>query len=208
MTTDGSHPFSTHPTCASCTTAASPTTSRPRDLEAVGEEFVSDNDTEVAARLIGHEMATGVHPAATRSTSCRSSSTASTPCCARPGTSSPSSAIRLSCKPAIVAVHDRYVAMASEYRALADLPDIDKAKIFEPIAEPTSRLESALTTIAPPCSTATSIDARDQHELRDRTRIRRAIVNPKGRHNMAVGLMNRLDIRSTGDCRPLHRRPV
>ena len=38
----------------------------------------------------------------------------------------------IACKPAIVAEHRQWVAMASEYRALAGLPGIDDARIFEP----------------------------------------------------------------------------
>jgi len=36
------------------------------------------------------------------------------------------------CKPAVVAEHDDYVAIASEFRSLAHLPDIKNAKVFEP----------------------------------------------------------------------------
>ncbi|MDD7968929.1 class II glutamine amidotransferase domain-containing protein [Actinomycetospora lemnae] len=38
----------------------------------------------------------------------------------------------IACKPAVIAEHPRWVAMASEFRALADLPGIDEARIFEP----------------------------------------------------------------------------
>ena len=38
----------------------------------------------------------------------------------------------IACKPAIIAETDDWVAMASEYRALAGLPGIDAARIFEP----------------------------------------------------------------------------
>ena len=38
----------------------------------------------------------------------------------------------IACKPAIIAETDDYVAMASEYRALAALPGIENARIFEP----------------------------------------------------------------------------
>ena len=41
----------------------------------------------------------------------------------------------IACKPAIIAETDRWVAMASEYRALAELPGIDTARIFEPEPE-------------------------------------------------------------------------
>ncbi|HYQ39205.1 MAG TPA: glutamine amidotransferase family protein, partial [Pseudomonas sp.] len=38
----------------------------------------------------------------------------------------------IACKPAILAETDDYVAMASEYQALASLPGIDKARVWEP----------------------------------------------------------------------------
>ena len=38
----------------------------------------------------------------------------------------------IACKPAVLAETDDYVAMASEYQALASLPGIDKAKVWEP----------------------------------------------------------------------------
>ncbi|NKX52781.1 glutamine amidotransferase, partial [Arthrobacter deserti] len=38
----------------------------------------------------------------------------------------------IACKPAIIAETEDYVAMASEFRALAGLPGIDNARIFEP----------------------------------------------------------------------------
>jgi methylamine---glutamate N-methyltransferase subunit A len=39
------------------------------------------------------------------------------------------------CKPAVVAEHKDYVAVSSEYRALAHLPDVRNAKVFEPQPE-------------------------------------------------------------------------
>jgi amidophosphoribosyltransferase len=36
------------------------------------------------------------------------------------------------CKPAVVAETDAYVAIASEFRSLAHLPDIGQARVFEP----------------------------------------------------------------------------
>jgi glutamate synthase domain-containing protein 1 len=40
-----------------------------------------------------------------------------------------------SCKPAVVAETDDYVAIASEFHALAHLPDVRRARIFEPEPE-------------------------------------------------------------------------
>ena len=39
------------------------------------------------------------------------------------------------CKPAVIAECEDYVAMASEYRALAQLPGIQEASVFEPMPE-------------------------------------------------------------------------
>jgi glutamate synthase domain-containing protein 1 len=39
------------------------------------------------------------------------------------------------CKPAVVAETDRYVAIASEFRSLAHLPDVQNAQLFEPAPE-------------------------------------------------------------------------
>ena len=36
------------------------------------------------------------------------------------------------CKPAVVAETDDYVAIASEFRSLAHLPDVSNARVFEP----------------------------------------------------------------------------
>jgi hypothetical protein len=38
----------------------------------------------------------------------------------------------IACKPAVMAETEDYVAFGSEYRALAMLPDIQKARLFEP----------------------------------------------------------------------------
>ena len=38
----------------------------------------------------------------------------------------------IACKPAVIAETDDWVAMASEYRALAQLPNVDSAKVWEP----------------------------------------------------------------------------
>ena len=38
----------------------------------------------------------------------------------------------IACKPAVLAETDKYVAFGSEYRALAGLPGIEKAKVWEP----------------------------------------------------------------------------
>ena len=39
---------------------------------------------------------------------------------------------KIACKPAVMAQTDKYVAFGSEFRALASLPDIEKANVWEP----------------------------------------------------------------------------
>ena len=41
----------------------------------------------------------------------------------------------IACKPAVIAETDDWVAMGSEYRALAGLPGVERAKIWEPEPE-------------------------------------------------------------------------
>ena len=38
----------------------------------------------------------------------------------------------IACKPAVIAETKNYVAIASEFQAMAHLPDVNDAKIFEP----------------------------------------------------------------------------
>ena len=38
----------------------------------------------------------------------------------------------IACKPAVIAETDDYVAIASEFQAMAHLPNVNNAKIFEP----------------------------------------------------------------------------
>lgn len=133
ITTDGSHPFSTHDDlCVVHNGSFSNYFSVKRDLEALGEEFLTKNDTEVAARLIGYEMSHGRDLGDALMVLQKQLDGFYTLLCA---TENQFAVVRdaVSCKPAVVAVHDRYVAMASEYRALTELPDIDNAKVFEPI---------------------------------------------------------------------------
>jgi glutamate synthase domain-containing protein 1 len=132
ITTDGSHPFSTHDDlCVVHNGSFSNYFSVRRDLEAEGETFLTENDTEVAARLLGHEMGRGRDLGDALEILQKEMDGFYTLLCA---TRDQFAVVRdaISCKPAVVAVHPRYVAMASEYRALAELPDVEQAEVFEP----------------------------------------------------------------------------
>ncbi|OBJ42527.1 glutamine amidotransferase [Mycolicibacterium mucogenicum] len=105
-----------------------------RDLRAAGIEFDSENDTEVGARFVAHELAAGsdVEQALTDLT------TTFDGFYTLLVSNSDSFAIvrdAIACKPAVIAETTDWVAMASEFRALAHLPGIEDARIWEPEPE-------------------------------------------------------------------------
>lgn len=105
-----------------------------RELRAAGVRFDSENDTEVGARFIASRLAEG-----------RAVQTALKELCeAFDGfytllvSNRDSFAVvrdAIACKPAVIAETADWVAMASEYRALAGLPGVGAAKIWEPEPE-------------------------------------------------------------------------
>jgi len=102
-----------------------------RRLEADGVVFDSDNDSEVAARYLSSRMAQGDDLEQSVRWMTKELDGFFTL-----GITTADSLVVVrddfACKPAVIAETDRYVAMASEYRALATLPGIEKAKVFEP----------------------------------------------------------------------------
>jgi glutamine phosphoribosylpyrophosphate amidotransferase len=103
-------------------------------LEAGGVAFDSENDTEVGARFVAHQLAGG-----------KDIETALKELCATfdgfytllVSNRDSFAVVRdsIACKPAVIAETDGWVAMASEYRALAGLPNVESAKIWEPEPE-------------------------------------------------------------------------
>jgi glutamate synthase domain-containing protein 1 len=105
-----------------------------RRLEGDGVRFDSDNDSEVAARLLAQHLMSGDDlDEATRWVMKEMDGFFTLVV----GTATGMSVVRdaFACKPAAVAVTDAYVAVASEYRALAGLPGVEQAQIFEPQPE-------------------------------------------------------------------------
>jgi methylamine---glutamate N-methyltransferase subunit A len=105
-----------------------------RRLQAEGHHFDSDNDSEVGARFLAHCLAQGDHVAEALRRLCKEFDGFYTLLV----TTADSFAVvrdAIACKPAVLAVTDRWVAMASEYRSLAGLPGIEDAKLFEPEPE-------------------------------------------------------------------------
>ncbi|MGV0851386.1 glutamine amidotransferase [Mycolicibacterium phlei] len=105
-----------------------------RELRAAGVRFDSENDTEVGARFIAQQLADG-----------RDVESALKELCAvfdgfytlLVSNRDSFAVVRdaIACKPAVIAETGDWVAMASEYRALAGLPGVEAAKIWEPEPE-------------------------------------------------------------------------
>lgn len=135
VTTGHSHPFS--PAADLCFVhngSFSNYFSVRRDLEAEGIVFETDNDTEVGARLVALEMARGADLGDALSALMKKMDGFYT---LLVSTKDQFAVVRdpFACKPAVVAETPQYVAMASEYRALAGLPEIEKAEVFEPMPQ-------------------------------------------------------------------------
>jgi len=105
-----------------------------RFLMANGVRFDSDNDSEVAARYLAHRLGLGDDlEEATRWVTKEMDGFFTLVI----STAHEMSVVRdpFACKPAVVAETEGYVAVASEYRALAELPGIATATVFEPQPE-------------------------------------------------------------------------
>jgi glutamate synthase domain-containing protein 1 len=105
-----------------------------RELTAAGVEFDSDNDSEVGARFVAAQLAAGYSLEKALMLLCERFDGFYTLLVA---TRDSFAVVRdaIACKPAVVAETPRWVAMASEYRALAGLPGVESARIFEPEPE-------------------------------------------------------------------------
>ncbi|MGO4445480.1 glutamine amidotransferase [Mycobacterium sp. 2YAF39] len=105
-----------------------------RELRATGVEFDSENDTEVGARFIARQLADGRDIEAALKELCATFDGFYTLLVSNRDSFA---VVRdaIACKPAVIAETDDWVAMGSEYRALAGLPGVDAAKIWEPEPE-------------------------------------------------------------------------
>ena len=102
-----------------------------RKLEKAGAVFRTENDSEVAAQYLDVQMQQGatLSQALTRALGDLDGFYTFTI-----GTSDGFAVLRdpIACKPAVLAETDDWVAMSSEYRALARLPGVKHAKLWEP----------------------------------------------------------------------------
>lgn len=132
VTMEGSHPFSTGADLCLVHNGSLSNHFRLRqELKRQGIAFETDNDTEVAAGYLTWRLQQGDSLKEALDKSLEDLDGFFTFAI---GTRNGFAVIRdpIACKPAILAETDDYVAMASEYQALASLPGIDKAKVWEP----------------------------------------------------------------------------
>lgn len=132
VTTAGAHPFSTGADqCLVHNGSLSNHCSVRRTLQREGIEFATDNDSEVAAGYLTWKMREGATLAEALESGLEDLDGFYTFVV---GTENGFAVLRdpISCKPAVMAETDAYVAFASEYRALAGLPGVEQATVFEP----------------------------------------------------------------------------
>jgi amidophosphoribosyltransferase len=105
-----------------------------RELRAVGVPFDSENDTEVGARFIAKLLAEGRDVESALKELCSTFDGFYTLLVSNRDSFA---VVRdaIACKPAVIAETPDWVAMASEYRALAGLPGVETARIWEPEPE-------------------------------------------------------------------------
>jgi methylamine---glutamate N-methyltransferase subunit A len=132
VTTDGSHPFSTGlDLCLVHNGSLSNHNQLRRRLRREGIEFQTENDSEVAAGYLAHRMSEGASLEGALEGCLEDLDGFYT---FAVGTAEGFAVLRdpIACKPAVMAETDDWVAMASEYRAIAVLPGAEQATMWEP----------------------------------------------------------------------------
>jgi methylamine---glutamate N-methyltransferase subunit A len=132
VTVAGSHPFSTgDDTCLVHNGSLSNHNRLREQLVRQGERFQTENDTEVAAAYLASRMRAGDTLKGALENGLKDLDGFYTFVV---GTRDGFAVIRdpIACKPAVIAETDDWVAMASEYRAIAPLPGAEHAKLWEP----------------------------------------------------------------------------
>ncbi|WP_158773517.1 class II glutamine amidotransferase [Cobetia sp. L2A1] len=132
VTLQGSHPFSTgRDLCLVHNGSLSNHNWLRTKLKREGISFETDNDSEVAAGYLTWRLEQGDSLEAALNGALKDLDGFFTFAI---GTRDGFAVVRdpIACKPAVIAETDDYVAMASEYRALASLPGIKDARVWEP----------------------------------------------------------------------------
>ena len=132
VTTLGAHPFSTgEDQCLVHNGSLSNHNSLRRELKRKYMTFETENDSEVAASFITNRMNEGQSLKEALESALVELDGFFTFVV---GTENGFGVLRdpIACKPAVLAETSEYVAFGSEYRALTSLPNIEKAKVWEP----------------------------------------------------------------------------
>ncbi len=133
VTTEGAHPFSTGDDLCLVHNGSLSNHHRLRDWlrERQGIRFQTDNDSEVAAGYLTWKLDQGASIAEALEAGIEDLDGFYT---FAVGTRDGFSVLRdpIACKPAVMAENDDWVAMASEFRALARLPEVEAAAVWEP----------------------------------------------------------------------------
>ena len=132
VTTAGSHPFSTgSDLCLVHNGSLSNHNRLRRRLEKAGAVFRTENDSEVAAQYLDVQLRQGATLEQALHSALKDLDGFYT---FTIGTSDGFAVLRdpIACKPAVMAETDDWVAMSSEYRALASLPGVKQARVWEP----------------------------------------------------------------------------
>jgi len=132
VTTNGAHPFTTgKDQCLVHNGSLSNHNSLRRAMTSSGITFETENDSEVAAGYLTWRMQQGNSLGEALKKSLDDLDGFYTFVV---GTENGFGVLRdpIACKPAVMAETDDYVAFGSEYRALAGLPGIENAKVWEP----------------------------------------------------------------------------
>ena len=132
VTTLGAHPFSTGPDQSLVHNGSLSNHNQLRQkLISEGMEINTENDTEVAASYLSLQIKKGKTLEQSLELALSDLDGFYT---FLVGTKNGFGVLRdpISCKPAVMAENDYYVAFGSEYRAFANLPEINHATIWEP----------------------------------------------------------------------------
>ncbi len=132
VTTLGAHPFNTgSDQCLVHNGSLSNHNQLRKNLQRNGMEIQTENDTEVAASFISLQLKNGKSLKQSLELALSELDGFYTFLI---GTKDGFGVLRdpISCKPAVMAENDYYVAFGSEYRAFAELPEINHAEIWEP----------------------------------------------------------------------------
>ncbi len=132
ITTQHSHPFSTGLDLCLVHNGSLSNHNRLRErLQGEGIEFQTDNDSEVAAGYLMWQLHQGASLEQALTSAIRDLDGFYT---FAVGTHKGFAVLRdpIACKPAVMAENDDWVAIASEFRAIAQLPGVEQATVWEP----------------------------------------------------------------------------